>query len=159
MGREYVRLLITELFGRVPYVPLTAAFVIGSATALLHASGAPGPSTGHIEGFVRLVAAAEAAIPSGAYPSRRVSRPAPPGSEMKHVVVFVKDAPKADALGATRTQILQREESFEPAVVAITRGSTVEFPNSDPYFHNVFSLSRSANFDPTPHPKTEVAPG
>jgi hypothetical protein len=32
-------------------------------------------------------------------------------------------------------------------VVAITTGSTVEFPNFDPYFHNVFSLSRAASFD------------
>ena len=31
--------------------------------------------------------------------------------------------------------------------MAITRGSTVEFPNSDPFFHNVFSLSRGATFD------------
>jgi hypothetical protein len=32
-------------------------------------------------------------------------------------------------------------------VVAITTGSSVEFPNFDPYFHNVFSLSRAASFD------------
>jgi len=32
-------------------------------------------------------------------------------------------------------------------VLAITRGSTVAFPNFDPYFHNVFSLSGTATFD------------
>ncbi len=31
--------------------------------------------------------------------------------------------------------------------MAITRGSTVDFPNGDPFFHNVFSLSRAANFN------------
>ena len=34
-----------------------------------------------------------------------------------------------------------------PRTVAITRGSTVDFPNGDPFFHNVFSLSRAANFN------------
>jgi hypothetical protein len=46
-----------------------------------------------------------------------------------------------------RATISQRDEAFVPRVIAITTGSTVEFPNFDPYFHNVFSLSRSANFD------------
>ena len=30
---------------------------------------------------------------------------------------------------------------------AVTVGSTVEFPNEDPFFHNVFSLSNAAQFD------------
>ena len=29
----------------------------------------------------------------------------------------------------------------------MTRGSTVDFPNDDPFFHNVFSLSQAASFD------------
>ena len=29
----------------------------------------------------------------------------------------------------------------------MTRGSTVDFPNADPYFHNVFSLSSAAEFN------------
>jgi plastocyanin len=128
---------------------LAGTLLIGAAAAtLVHASSsAPIGVGGRIEGFVRLVATTEAAIPSGAYPSRRVSRPAVASSQMRHVVVFVKDAPRADALPSTRTEIHQKDEAFDPAVVAITRGSTVEFPNADPYFHNVFSLSRAATFD------------
>ena len=42
-----------------------------------------------------------------------------------------------------------------PRVVAITRGSTIDFPNSDPFFHNVFSLSRGANFDLGRYPRGE----
>ena len=34
-----------------------------------------------------------------------------------------------------------------PRVVAATRGSTVDFPNVDPFFHNVFSLSSASTFD------------
>ena len=41
----------------------------------------------------------------------------------------------------------QIAETFEPRVLAVTQGSTVEFPNDDPFFHNVFSLSRAASFD------------
>ena len=41
-------------------------------------------------------------------------------------------------------------------MVAITRGSTVEFPNADPFFHNVFSLSRGANFDLGRYPRGET---
>jgi hypothetical protein len=44
-------------------------------------------------------------------------------------------------------QIRQENESFSPRVVAITRGSTIDFPNVDPYFHNVFSLSGAGTFD------------
>ena len=32
-------------------------------------------------------------------------------------------------------------------VVAITKGSTIDFPNNDPFFHNVFSLSSVDTFD------------
>ena len=35
-----------------------------------------------------------------------------------------------------------------PHVLAITRGSTVDFPNDDPIFHNVFSLSSAATLRP-----------
>jgi hypothetical protein len=38
-------------------------------------------------------------------------------------------------------------ETFTPRVVAVTVGSEVEFPNDDPIYHNVFSLSRAKNFN------------
>lgn len=107
------------------------------------------PALGRIEGVVRLVAPLGTATPiaSGAYPTRRVSRPAASPAEITNVVVFVKDGPRAGALALVRAQMVQQEESFLPRLVAIPRGSTVEFPNSDPFFHNVFSLSRGATFD------------
>ena len=43
--------------------------------------------------------------------------------------------------------IAQKDEQFVPHVVAVTVGSTVAFPNQDPIFHNVFSLSRGASFN------------
>lgn len=41
----------------------------------------------------------------------------------------------------------QRGETFVPHVLAITAGTTVDFPNSDRIYHNVFSLSKTARFD------------
>ena len=41
----------------------------------------------------------------------------------------------------------QRDRAFRPHLMAISTGSTVAFPNYDPYFHNVFSTSPIAAFD------------
>lgn len=41
----------------------------------------------------------------------------------------------------------QKNKSFEPHLLVITRGSTVDFPNRDPWFHNVFSLFNGKRFD------------
>jgi plastocyanin len=59
----------------------------------------------------------------------------------------------------------QKELTFVPHVLPILVGSTVEFPNSDPVYHNVFSFSRTKTFDlgryPTHHSKavTFTRPG
>ncbi|MEO8553585.1 MAG: hypothetical protein ABI678_26610, partial [Kofleriaceae bacterium] len=43
--------------------------------------------------------------------------------------------------------IEQRNKEFAPHVMAVPVGSTVSFPNYDPIFHNVFSLSKTKAFD------------
>src|SRR3954470_23224813 len=43
--------------------------------------------------------------------------------------------------------IEQRNKTFAPHVMALPVGSTVSFPNFDPIFHNVFSLSKAKPFD------------
>ena len=43
--------------------------------------------------------------------------------------------------------IEQRGKQFAPHVMAVPVGSTVQFPNFDSVFHNVFSLSKSKAFD------------
>ena len=48
---------------------------------------------------------------------------------------------------AARAKLTQKNKSFAPRVVAVPAGSTVDFPNEDPIFHNVFSLSAPAPFD------------
>jgi plastocyanin len=121
-----------------------------AASALVIVQSTPSRAArayGRITGVVHLVAFTGTALRSGAYPSRQVNRKTPDASEIANVVVFVKDAPVDPALPVTRASISQHDEAFVPRVTAITRGSTVEFPNFDPYFHNVFSLSRALTFD------------
>jgi hypothetical protein len=44
-------------------------------------------------------------------------------------------------------KLVQRNKSFEPHVLIVPVGSVVEFPNRDPFFHNVFSLFDGKRFD------------
>jgi len=46
-----------------------------------------------------------------------------------------------------RQQLLQKHKTFSPHVLVIQVGSAVEFPNQDPFFHNVFSLFDGKRFD------------
>jgi hypothetical protein len=47
----------------------------------------------------------------------------------------------------TGTMLAQRNKSFSPHVLAVMQGTEVEFPNRDPYFHNVFSIYQGKPFD------------
>ncbi len=82
-----------------------------------------------------------------AYPTRSIARAElAPSSELRNVVVFLKDAP-ARAVAARRVEIHQHGEQFLPRVVAVPVGSEVGFPNDDPFYHNVFSLARIRSFN------------
>jgi len=64
-------------------------------------------------------------------------------------VVYLQTAPRGafEQTEPTRAVMDQRNETFVPHVLAITAGTTVEFPNSDRIYHNVFSLSKTRSFD------------
>jgi plastocyanin len=157
-ARVLVSALITKQSAGVPFLTrartsVLTALVLGGA-ALLPRTVATAPHTGRVSGRVVLTAAVQRPVTAAAYTSRRVDRPvAASGSELANVVVFVEGAPHAGPLPLTRARIAQQGESFSPRVVAITRGSIVDFPNGDPYFHDVFSLSRAASFDLGSYPR------
>ena len=44
-------------------------------------------------------------------------------------------------------QLVQTNKSFRPSLLVIPVGGKVEFPNHDPFFHNVFSLFDGKRFD------------
>lgn len=53
----------------------------------------------------------------------------------------------AGTASARRTEISTEDKTFTPRLVAIPVGSTVAFPNHDPFDHNVFSSSGPRLFD------------
>jgi plastocyanin len=48
---------------------------------------------------------------------------------------------------AQTPRLVQKNKSFEPHILVVPAGSMVEFPNHDPFFHNVFSLFEGKRFD------------
>jgi plastocyanin len=113
---------------------------------------APPAAAGDISGQIlitrklsrKVVAPATYSIRGEAISSARAD--AFPGSEFDRMVIMLEGG--AYALSAPEiVTIEQRSGRFEPDVVVISLGSTVQFPNSDPIFHNVFSLSHAHPFD------------
>ena len=46
-----------------------------------------------------------------------------------------------------RFRLLQKNKQFTPHMLVIPVGSLVDFPNEDPFFHNVFSFFNGKRFD------------
>ena len=66
-------------------------------------------------------------------------------TDLSDAVVYVEGArakPKP-----TKATMVMKGKSFAPRVVVVGVGGTVEFPNEDPIFHNVFSVSGENRFD------------
>ena len=70
-------------------------------------------------------------------------------TDRRRAVVYLDPAPRAafDVRDEPRARIDQQNQTFVPHVLAIVAGTTVEFPNSDRTYHNVFSLSKPRSFD------------
>lgn len=84
----------------------------------------------------------------------------PPGKKEKSdtkrdasdVVVWLKPLDpeafrNASDAGSKRPQVIQKNKSFHPHLTVVRVGSVVDFPNHDPFFHNVFSYFDGKRFD------------
>jgi plastocyanin len=81
-------------------------------------------------------------------PGARETAPGPAESPLENVVVYLEAAPRgAGGSGGSEPAMRQRDERFVPHVLPIVAGTAVAFPNDDPIYHNVFSLSRAKSFD------------
>jgi plastocyanin len=69
--------------------------------------------------------------------------------ERRRSVVYLETAPRAafDPSEERRAHMDQRNERFEPHILAIVSGTWVDFPNEDRTYHNVFSLSKVKEFN------------
>jgi hypothetical protein len=136
--------------------PARRVVAVLSALALSTASHAP-QATGTIRGRVDV-----------ADRGRAMTRPAVADVvgaphmtiDRRQSVVYLETAPRGafGDLPAGRARLDQRHEQFVPHVIAITVGTTVDFPNHDQTFHNVFSLSPVHPFDLGRYPAGQSKP-
>ncbi len=70
-------------------------------------------------------------------------------TERRRAIVYFETAPQPafEEGGEMHATMKQENQTFVPHLLAIRVGTTVDFPNADPFFHNVFSLSRPKRFD------------
>lgn len=70
------------------------------------------------------------------------------GKPLPEAVVFL-ESPEARALAKplAAAEIAQRNKVFDPAVLVVTQGTAVSFPNYDTVRHHVYSFSPAKNFE------------
>jgi hypothetical protein len=114
------------------------------------------PSAGRLEGTAHI----SSRLTATRLRVRVYSEPGDPGqppaaptprNPFANVVLYLDDA---ELLRSTDPPALvpvpvmrQHQERFEPHVLPVMQGATISFPNDDPIYHNVFSLSRARTFD------------
>jgi len=126
--------------------PVAAAAVPAAALWLACGplmAGADGTIRGTVE--IRRSQSATAARPASAGLGAAARRPL----EFRPAVVYLDKVPGGafELPEPGRAAMDQKDQTFVPHVLAITVGTTVDFPNSDLTFHNVFSLSKTKSFD------------
>lgn len=68
-----------------------------------------------------------------------------PSTDLGDAVVFLEGL--GDPSPAARFDVTISDKAFAPHVLVVPVGSTVAFPNHDPFDHNVFSVSEGNSFD------------
>jgi len=65
----------------------------------------------------------------------------------KPLVVYIEKADPPAKAPTERPKVEQRNTRFNPEVVVVRQGQTLEFPNLDKFYHNVFSVTPGNEFD------------
>ena len=69
-------------------------------------------------------------------------------SGSSEVVVWLTPAqPQVAPPPEPLARLIQKDKRFSPHVIAVRVGSEIDFPNRDPFFHDVFSIYRGKPFD------------
>jgi plastocyanin len=64
-----------------------------------------------------------------------------------NIVVYLEGVPGSFKAPDKRPEMNHLNLQFQPSVMAVLKGTTVDFPNSDSVFHSAFSISPSNPFD------------
>jgi plastocyanin len=130
------------------------AVVLTAACALLGFTAEA--DAGTLRGRVTLSGGSTAAVQESSfdpYPGTLGSLPHAGGHDRsatpRDVVIYLTGGTSLErgSRSTSRPNLYQIDQSFEPHVLGVTTGTTVEFPNKDLIFHNVFSYSRTKRFD------------
>jgi plastocyanin len=115
---------------------------------LMAVSSPDAARNGSIRGRVEIRRAVPSAAPRASLTEGGVVK-APDFTDRLRSVVYLETAPRAafEQIDPAHAVMDQRNETFVPHLLAITTGTTVDFPNSDRIYHNVFSLSKTKTFD------------
>jgi plastocyanin len=70
-----------------------------------------------------------------------------PQPDASGAVVWIEGAPRASTGSGAKAEMAQVSKRFQPHVLAVPKNTTVQFPNTDPIYHNVFSVSGGNRFD------------
>lgn len=105
----------------------TISIVVFAALALIPSETRSAAELGSVEGKIR------------------VTKDGKPRADSSNVVVYLEGVPVPAA--ARRHTIRQHNLQFVPRVSVVVKGTTVDFPNDDKVYHNVFSTSVPARFD------------
>jgi plastocyanin len=129
---------------------------VGAAPARPH----PARESGRIEGtasIARVLTTTHSRIRVYDEPGSPPPRPSSDGNPLANVVIYLEATPAlrrtASPTGHPPAELRQHDIAFVPHVLAITTGTAVEFPNDDPRFHDVFSLSSAKSFDLQRYPQ------
>jgi plastocyanin len=76
--------------------------------------------------------------------------------ERSHVAIYLEGTPSSTAGASAMLTMAQDHRRFVPDLLVIAAGSAVSFPNLDPIFHNVFSLSKPKSFDLGNYPQGQT---
>ena len=133
---------------------LAAALLASAAAAALAPSPAPArPLAGSIEGRVTFSRMAPARV-ANRYPGAGGGA-SHAASAVPAVAFLVGVAAEGVPEYRSQPRLLQQDTSFRPSLLVIPVGRSVEFPNRDPFFHNVFSYSSTKRFDLGRDPRGE----
>jgi plastocyanin len=74
-----------------------------------------------------------------------------PGQSAAEVVAWLTpqgaSAPVSRRTPPQSYRLVQKNKQFSPHLLVVPTGSSIDFPNLDPFFHNVFSLFNGKRFD------------
>jgi plastocyanin len=68
-------------------------------------------------------------------------------SDLANAVIYLVPKNGLARYTEQKTQMAMSGRQFSPRIRVVTSGSTLEYPNQDPFSHNIFSTAPGASFD------------